>query len=75
MREVSDLILAETGADPELASYLPEDVHNVKCKRPDNTRARRDLGHTPTVTLEQGVPLTLEWMESLRCQSGPSATR
>jgi dTDP-glucose 4,6-dehydratase len=45
-------------------TYLSEDVHNVKSKRPDNSRARKDLGHDPKVTLEEGVPLTLEWMES-----------
>jgi dTDP-glucose 4,6-dehydratase len=67
VEELSDLILAETGADPGLVSYLPEDVHNVKSKRPDNTRSRRDLGHDPSVTIEEGVPLTLEWMESLKC--------
>jgi dTDP-glucose 4,6-dehydratase len=69
VREASDLILAETGADPELVAYLPEDVHNVKSKRPENSRARRDLDHYPMVTIEEGVPKTLEWMESLKCQS------
>lgn len=64
VRELSDLVLRETGADPDLVTYLSEDVHNVKSKRPDNSRARKDLGHDPKVTLEEGVPLTLEWMES-----------
>jgi dTDP-glucose 4,6-dehydratase len=73
--EVSDLVLAETGADPSLVTYLPEDVHNVKSKRPSNDRARRDLGHDPTVILETGIPETLEWMESLRCQGELSASR
>ena len=71
VRELSDLVLAETGADPELVTYLPEDVHNVKSKRPDNTKAREVLGHNPKVTLETGVPLTLEWMEA-QC---PSVTK
>lgn len=66
VEEVSDIILAETGTDPDLVTYLPEDVHNVKSKRPDNTRAIRDLGHNPTMTIDQGVPLTLDWMRSLR---------
>ena len=64
IRELSDLVLNETGANSDLVTYLPEDVHNVKSKRPDNSRAIADLGHDPKVTLEQGVPLTLEWMES-----------
>ena len=41
---------------------IPEDVHNVRNKRPDITRARQDLGHRPRVKLEEGVPLTMEWM-------------
>ena len=75
VREVSDLILAETGVDPDLVTYLPEDVHNVKSKRPCNKRARRDLGHEPSVMLEEGIPKTLKWMESLRCQGSLSASR
>lgn len=62
VKELSDLILAETGADRGLVSYKPEDRHNVKSKRPDNTRAQRDLDHNPTVTLEEGVPQTLAWL-------------
>jgi dTDP-glucose 4,6-dehydratase len=64
IRELSDLILTETGANSDLVTYLPEDVHNVKSKRPDNRKAERALGHAPTVKLEEGVPLTLEWMRS-----------
>jgi dTDP-glucose 4,6-dehydratase len=75
VREVSDLILAETGADTGLVTYLREDVHNVKSKRPCNKRARRDLGHEPSVTLEEGIPKTLEWMESLKCQGNLNASR
>jgi len=62
VREVSDLILAETGADPALVTYLAEDVHNVKSKRPDNSRAISELGHSPRVTIEEGIPKTLTWM-------------
>lgn len=63
IREASDLILAETGADPDLVTYVPEDEHNVRSKRPDNTKAREQLGHNPTVTIDEGIPLTLEWMK------------
>lgn len=64
VKEVSDLILDLTGADPGLVTYLPEDVHNVRSKRPDNTRAFDVLGHDPKVTIEDGIPPTLEWMET-----------
>jgi dTDP-glucose 4,6-dehydratase len=46
-------------------SYLPEDKHNVQNKRPDISRAQRDLGHAPKVTLEEGVPKTIEWMRQV----------
>ena len=75
VEELSDLILAETGADPDLVTYLPEDVHNVKSKRPDNTKAIRDLGHNPTVKLEEGVPRTLGWMVELAGKQIAPASR
>ena len=60
--ELSELVLIATGADPGLVSYLPEDVHNVRSKRPNNGKARVELGHAPSVRLEEGVPATVEWM-------------
>lgn len=62
VNELADLVLRETGADPSLVRLLPHDAHNRKNKRPDITKARRDLGHNPTVTLEQGVPWYVAWM-------------
>ena len=64
VREVSDLILRETGANSDLVTYLPEDVHNVVSKRPDNSKAIAELGHDPTVTIDEGIPETLNWMRS-----------
>jgi dTDP-glucose 4,6-dehydratase len=64
IRELSDLILAETNANSDLVTYLPEDVHNVKSKRPDNSKAIEELGHNPQMNIEEGVPLTIEWMLS-----------
>lgn len=72
VRELSDLILEQTGADPALVTYLPEDRHNVKSKRPCNKKARIELGHDPTITLEQGVPLTLEWMSAHSSRPNPN---
>jgi len=65
VRELSDLILGYTGADPELVTYLPEDKHNVVSKRPDIQKAMNELGHYPSVTLEEGVPKTIEWMRGV----------
>jgi len=62
VKELSDLILQHTGADPEIVSYLPEDKHNILNKRPDISKASEAFGHDPKTTLEEGVPRTIEWM-------------
>jgi dTDP-glucose 4,6-dehydratase len=63
VRELSDLILQTTGGDEGLVEYLPEDKHNILNKRPDISKARELLGHNPTASLENGVPLTVDWMK------------
>ncbi len=65
VKELSDLILDYTGADPSLVSYLPEDKHNVLNKRPDISKAKQQFGHDPKVILEEGVPNTIEWMKDV----------
>ena len=65
VRELSDLILDYTGADPGLVSYLPEDKHNVLNKRPDIEKAKKKFEHNPKVTLEEGVPKTINWMKEI----------
>lgn len=65
VRDVSDMILRTLGMDDSLVTYLPEDRHNVTNKRPDISKAVRGLGHRNTVTLEEGIPRTLEWMQEV----------
>ena len=65
VHELSDKILALTGASEDLVTYLPEDAHNTVNKRPNIARAERDLGHDPKITLDEGLPLTLEWMRQV----------
>jgi len=62
VKELSDLILREVGTDDSLVTYLPEDKHNVLNKKPNIEKAKRAFGHNPQVTLEEGVPRTIEWM-------------
>jgi dTDP-glucose 4,6-dehydratase len=62
VRELSQLILGHLGKDDRLVTYLPEEKHNVQNKRPDITKASLAFGHDPKVTLEEGVPKTLQWM-------------
>lgn len=65
VKELSDLILDYTGVDPKLVDYIPEDKHNVLNKRPDIEKAKKQFGHDPKVSLEEGVPETIEWMKQV----------
>jgi dTDP-glucose 4,6-dehydratase len=61
----SKLILDYLDKDDSLVEYLPEDAHNVQSKQPDITRAREAFGHDPKVTLEEGIPRTIDWMRAV----------
>ena len=63
--EIDKLIDEDTGADSGLVSYLPEDKHNILNKRPDIEKAKKKFGHDPKVTLEEGIPKTIEWMQEV----------
>jgi dTDP-glucose 4,6-dehydratase len=62
IEELADLVISETGCDPDLVTYRHHDPDNVVSKKPDNTKAITELGHDPKVKLEEGVPQTIEWM-------------
>jgi dTDP-glucose 4,6-dehydratase len=61
---MNNLLLDYLGKSDEHVTYLPEDAHNVQAKRPDVSKATRDLGHDPKVSLNEGIPLTVEWMRA-----------
>ncbi len=63
--ELSEIVLADTGASRSLVKFETLDAHNTVNKRPDISRAAQDLGHDPKITLEQGVPLTVAWMREV----------
>jgi dTDP-glucose 4,6-dehydratase len=62
IEELSDLVLKITGADPRLVEHRDAEVLTTRIKKVDNSKAVRDLGHTDTVTLEEGVRRTVDWM-------------
>jgi dTDP-glucose 4,6-dehydratase len=65
VKDLSDLILNYVGADDCLINYLPEDKHNVQNKRPNIDKANQAFGHDPKTTLEEGVPITIDWMRKV----------
>lgn len=65
VKDLSDIVLKYLGKTDKLVQYLPEDKHNVVNKRPSIEKAERTFGHNPKITLEEGVPKTIEWMKSI----------
>ncbi len=62
VEELAEIVLAEVNDGAGEVELIGEDAHNTRSKLPDIERARAELGHDPKVRLEEGVPLTLEWM-------------
>lgn len=73
VEDLSEMILMYLGIDDSLVHYSDVDLHNVQSKRPDIRMARKALGHDPAVTLEEGVPKTIEWMKEVYAQDGLSS--
>ncbi len=62
---LSDMILGYLGKDDSLVEYVDLEHHNTRDKKSDNSKAIRDLDHRCTVTLEEGIPLTIEWQKKV----------
>lgn len=65
MKEASDIILDYLGKDDSLVTYKKSEPHTTKDKKVDVTKAIQDLQHNPQVSLEEGIPHTIEWMKSV----------
>jgi len=61
----SDIILRYLGKDDSLVTYKEAEEFTTKSKRVDCSKAKRDLNHNPKVTLEEGIPKTIEWMKEV----------
>jgi dTDP-glucose 4,6-dehydratase len=65
IEQLSDIILAVTGADPELARHADSEILTTKDKRVDVSKSIRDLDHRDSHSLEVGVRLTADWMKQV----------
>jgi len=63
IKTVSDMILQILGKDDNLVTYKESEAFTTRDKRVDISKAVRDLGYRPRVTLTEGLQLTLEWMK------------
>ncbi len=61
--ELVRLILKFTGKKPKNIKYVPKEKMNVVDKSPDINLARKELGHNPKITLEEGLPRTIKWVK------------
>lgn len=63
VEELSNIILKQLGKSDDFVTYLSEDVHNIVNKRPNIEKAKKLLNHNPTISLEDGITQTLDWMK------------
>ncbi len=74
IEELSDTVLRLTGASPKLVSYRDAEELTTKDKVVDTRKAVFHLKHCDTVSLEQGLWHTIEWMRDVY-GLGPALTR
>jgi len=68
IEEAAEIILRLTGKvgkERELVTYKSEEILTARQKKVDCAKARRDLKHETTVSLEAGIANTLDWMRNV----------
>ena len=64
IKYVSDLILGYLGKDDSSVTYKEGEPFTTRFKHMDFNKIRKDLKHNPKVTLEKGIPKTIDWMKN-----------
>ncbi len=59
---LAKIIWDYTGADTKLIKYADSEVLTTKTKKVDTSKAVRDLNHKLSISLEDGVKKTIDWM-------------
>ncbi len=60
---LAKIIWEYIGADPKLIEYRDSEILTTKSKKVDVSKAQRDLDHKLSLTLEDGVKKTIDWMK------------
>ncbi len=68
---LAEYMLKATGADRSLVTYKDGEPFTTREKRIDNRKACRDLGFQVSVSLEEGVHRTAEWMRQVYKPGSP----
>ncbi|HJQ32233.1 MAG TPA: NAD(P)-dependent oxidoreductase [Pyrinomonadaceae bacterium] len=72
IEDLADVVLKVTGADPSLVEFRESEVLTTKIKRVDTTKAVRDLKHTNSYGLEEGMRITADWMRGVYSLGQPA---
>ena len=59
---LAEIIWKYTGADHKLITYKESEILTTKNKKVDISKSEKDLNHTLTVDLREGVHRTIDWM-------------
>jgi UDP-glucuronate decarboxylase len=62
--QLAEIVLRLTGSKSETV-FKPLPVDDPRQRQPDISRARRELGWDPTVSLEQGLGRTIEYFQKV----------
>ena len=68
IEEVAEIVLRLTGKQKQrktLVKVTGDEMLTTRTKQVDCAKARRQLGHKTTVTLEDGIAQTIEWMRDV----------
>ena len=68
IRELAESVIALTGSASKLV-FLPLPADDPMQRQPDIALARAQLGWAPTIQLEQGLKLTIDYFEALLSES------
>jgi len=63
MKHASDLILKHIGISDDLVSYKEAEDHTTKNKLVDTSLAQEEIGLKSTISMDEGIPLTVDWMK------------
>ena len=65
IEELGEIVLRETGTDRALMELADEEAFTTRVKVVDFSKARRDLGHDPTIDIEEGIRRYVAWARTV----------
>lgn len=65
MKQANDIILKYLGKNDKQVKYEESQPDTTLVKKVDVAKAVRDLNHKSTISLEEGIPRTIEWQKEV----------